>query len=953
MKTEQSVVKVKNKDEIPANFTGIAVYPLGSKEWWLNGQLHRDGGPAFERYDGYSSWFKNGKVHREDGPARQWEDGSGQWWLDGKEYTKPDWELLVNKLKAKLTEEAKVVEKKTEEKILSLSNTNTIPLYYTGIVQRSNGTKSWFLNGRIHREDGPAIEYANGSKQWWLNGGPHRVDGPAIEYADGRKSWHLNGNLHREDGPAYEGANGYKKWYLNGTEHTEEEWKKEVAKLNAKLTEELAKTMETKQKPEPVILEVTKYSEIPKGFSGIVKYFDGNKEWYRNGKLHREDGPAHDGNNIKAWLVNGERHREDGPAYEGVDGHKEWFVNGKCHRVDGPAVEFRDGRNQWWLDGKNYTEENWKQEVAKLNVKPAEEAKHAVLTEPAVIQVVNIPKEFTGIVDYLNSRKEWIVNGKLHREDGPAKEWLDGTKEWWLNGQCHREDGPAVERANGDKAWYLNGELHRENGPSFEGANGYKEWRLNGILHSVDGPAREWSNGTKSWWLNGDPYTEENWKKEVAKLNVKPTEEAKPVTVNEIKVKKLGEIPKQYTGIVLFPNGSKQYRKDGMLHREDGPANEWLDGTKEWYLNGRIHRVDGPAADYADGTKQWWLNGQCHREDGPAVEYNNGCKEWFLNGKSYTEENWKKEVAKLNVKPVEEAKTMEKKTVEPVVINVKSWDEVPVGFTGILEWPDNTKIWMLNREHHRVDGPAIEWADGDKEWWLNGKRHCKDGPAIEYADGRNQWWLNGKNYTEENWKKELGKEHTKEIKPMEEIKTIKENEVTYSYSDAFKRGLKEGAKRAAVRKTRTIMLEAVCSILTSKAEKSKQGETARTVLKRFFESKQGEAMFSVAVGMLLPMIAPQIPQQYRKYVSEVAGELNAQGFDIGFTIIGDSIGPIIKNVTSQLTDTFKEVADTDEQETVEAPKTRVAPAIEKQKVSHEVEEMANKVLAAPQSVLSK
>ena len=33
-----------------------------------------------------------------------------------------------------------------------------------------NGGKSWFLNGKYHREDGPAVECADGYKYWWLNG---------------------------------------------------------------------------------------------------------------------------------------------------------------------------------------------------------------------------------------------------------------------------------------------------------------------------------------------------------------------------------------------------------------------------------------------------------------------------------------------------------------------------------------------------------------------------------------------------------------------------------------------------------------------------------------------------------------------------------------------------------------------------------------------------------------
>jgi hypothetical protein len=59
---------------------------------------------------------------------------------------------------------------------------------------------------------------------------------------------------------------------------------------------------------------------------------------------------------------------------------------------------------------------------------------------------------------YANGRKSWHLNGKRHREDGPAIEYSNGDKEWYLNGKSHREDGPAVEYSNGAKAWYLNDE---------------------------------------------------------------------------------------------------------------------------------------------------------------------------------------------------------------------------------------------------------------------------------------------------------------------------------------------------------------------------------------------------------------------------------------------------------------------------------------------------------------
>ena len=61
-----------------------------------------------------------------------------------------------------------------------------------------DGSKWWYLNGKLHRTDGPAIERANGSKEWYLNDQYHRVDGPAIEYSNGYKSWYLNGKCFNE-----------------------------------------------------------------------------------------------------------------------------------------------------------------------------------------------------------------------------------------------------------------------------------------------------------------------------------------------------------------------------------------------------------------------------------------------------------------------------------------------------------------------------------------------------------------------------------------------------------------------------------------------------------------------------------------------------------------------------------------------------------------------------------
>ena len=64
--------------------------------------------------------------------------------------------------------------------------------------------------------------------------------------------------------------------------------------------------------------------------------------------------------------------------------------------------------------------------------------------------------EYTVNVDEV--RTEWRLDGRLHREDGPAVEYVNKTKHWFLNGKRHREDGPAIEIADGLNKWYLNGE---------------------------------------------------------------------------------------------------------------------------------------------------------------------------------------------------------------------------------------------------------------------------------------------------------------------------------------------------------------------------------------------------------------------------------------------------------------------------------------------------------------
>jgi hypothetical protein len=84
------------------------------------------------------------------------------------------------------------------------------------------------------------------------------------------------------------------------------------------------------------------------------------------------------------------------------------------------------------------------------------------------------------MTEYNSGSRRWaLLNGDLHREDGPAIETSDGGKFWLLHGNRHRTDGPAVERADGTKWWYLEGKIHRADGPALERPDGDKQWWWN------------------------------------------------------------------------------------------------------------------------------------------------------------------------------------------------------------------------------------------------------------------------------------------------------------------------------------------------------------------------------------------------------------------------------------------------------------------------------------------
>ena len=62
-------------------------YANGNKYWYVNGEFHREDGPAII-INGHKKWYLNGELHREDGPAVEFANGDKECCLNGKRYTK-------------------------------------------------------------------------------------------------------------------------------------------------------------------------------------------------------------------------------------------------------------------------------------------------------------------------------------------------------------------------------------------------------------------------------------------------------------------------------------------------------------------------------------------------------------------------------------------------------------------------------------------------------------------------------------------------------------------------------------------------------------------------------------------------------------------------------------------------------------------------------------------------
>jgi hypothetical protein len=82
--------------------------------------------------------------------------------------------------------------------------------------------------------------------------------------------------------------------------------------------------------------------------------------------------------------------------------------------------------------------------------------------------------------------------------DRPTRVNVDGSMEWTVNGKRHRENGPAIVRPNGAREYWLNGHMHRVEAPAYFGPYGATRWMIKSV--DITEAVQEWLSITKYKW---------------------------------------------------------------------------------------------------------------------------------------------------------------------------------------------------------------------------------------------------------------------------------------------------------------------------------------------------------------------------------------------------------------------------------------------------------------------
>ena len=332
-------------------------------------------------------------------------------------------------------------------------------------------------------------------------------------------------------------------------------------------------------------------------------------------------------------------------------------------------------------------------------------------------------EDFIEIEEFFS--KEWKLNGKYHRDNGPAIIWKSGTRHWYINGKLHRERDPAKIHKDGKQEWYANGKRHRKCGPAIIWPNGSLEWYVNGESHREDGPAKVFLDGYEEYWING---------KIIKKYNTLPIKKNKNEEINSFENKTESSIN------FLEPKKSfyKRIKPEFSIYilRSNFDDQIYIGMSCNLINRFQQHLVG------KDGTerKKAWIKAS---KENPSRRI---IMDELFSGLSY-KEAVKKEMETISYCVAKFGKRVLNSEVKRLCVEMYLDGVVYSGNekSFIKEKDFKDKRWIRNKKIHREteEGPALILSNGYMAWYKDGNLHREDGPAVIHPDGYEEFYNNG------------------------------------------------------------------------------------------------------------------------------------------------------------------------------------------------------------------
>jgi hypothetical protein len=162
-------------------------------------------------------------------------------------------------------------------------------------------------------------------------------------------------------------------------------------------------------------------------------------------------------------------------------------------------------------------------------------------------------------------------------------------------GGVWRSSDESLEARNEAQLWFLDGKLHREDGPAIvAGERSIIYLRDEGIY--LHGSTKAGAETAQFYFRHGKLHRQAS----------EPGGSPGPAVIIPEDAVWSEDDPQEVNS--FEPGPAKLYYQDGKLHREDGPAYEGPDGNYVYWVQGKLHREGGPAV-CRDGIEEYYLNG--------------------------------------------------------------------------------------------------------------------------------------------------------------------------------------------------------------------------------------------------------------------------------------------------------------------------------------------------------